>query len=497
MFIPVTLNYLHRTFNYISKSFTSHADISRVLGCLVIPLIIISIPREWIPLEGLTIVQHRSIAIFSMAALFWIFEPIPIFATSMLVIFLELVMLSDSSVSFALSSQDAATFGTLMSYQEIMGTLASPIIILFLGGFFLAISATKYGLDHQMAGVFIKPFGTNPRWVMLGIMSITAIFSMFMSNTATTAMMLSILIPVLTSMDADDKGKIGFVLSVPVAANLGGIGTPIGTPPNAIALKFINSSGDQAITFSKWMIMGVPYVLVMILISWFILTRMFPTSTKSIKLSIKKTERKNGYKPLIIYATFTITVILWLTDFIHGMNSYVVAMLPIIVFLCLNIISKDDLKYISWDVLWLVAGGIALGLALTRTGLASVLVGNIPFSALPIAVIFLLAAFIGLLVANFMSNTATANLLIPMIAVIGTSIPAFEEWGGGGLLVLGSTLAISLGMCLPISTPPNALAYGTGLISTKHLVRTGLLIGTIGFTLIFLALIIYRKLGVI
>ncbi|WP_224997320.1 DASS family sodium-coupled anion symporter [Cesiribacter sp. SM1] len=495
MFIPVRFNYLHRTFNYISKSFTSHADVGRVLGCLIIPLIIISIPREWIPLEGLTTVQHRSIAIFSMAALFWIFEPIPIFATSMLVIFLELVMLSDSAVSFALSGQDATSFGTLMSYQEIMGTLASPIVILFLGGFFLAIAATKYGLDHQMAGAFIKPFGTNPRWVMLGIMSITATFSMFMSNTATTAMMLSILIPVLASMDADDKGKIGFVLSVPIAANLGGIGTPIGTPPNAIALKYL--SGDHAITFSKWMLIGVPYVIVMILISWFILSRMFPTSTKSLKLSVKETGAKQNFKIITIYATFGITVLLWLTDFIHGMNSYVVAMLPIIVFLCLNIISKDDLKYISWDVLWLVAGGIALGQALTKTGLANVLIGNIPFDSLPLLVIFLIAAGIGVLIANFMSHTATANLLIPMIAVIGTSVPVFISNDAGGLLILSATLAISLGMCLPISSPPNALAYGTGLIATKQLARIGLCVGIIGLALLFVMLVIYRNLGVI
>lgn len=487
-------NFWHRRFNYISKTFIGHTNVFKTIACLIIPLIIIAIPKEWIPLDGLTVVHHRAMFIFTLAAIFWIFEPIPIFATSMLVIFLELVLLSDSGIVYAISGKEESSFGTLMAYQDIMATLASPIIILFLGGFFMAIAATKYQLDQKMAQVFIKPFGTNPKFVMLGIMIITAVFSMFMSNTATTAMMLSILIPVLASLDAGDKGKVGFLLSVPVAANLGGLGTPIGTPPNAIALEYL--SGEHAMTFGKWMLIGVPYVILMILIAWVILFKMFPTSTKSIQLKIK-TGPDHGYKPFIIYATFGITVLLWLTDFIHGMNSYVVAMFPIIIFLCLNIIKKEDLKLISWDVLWLVAGGIALGMSLTQTGLADVFVSNIPFSTFPIAVLFGVAAILGIAVANFMSNTATANLIIPIIAVIGTSVPALQAYGGGALLILVATFSVSLGMCLPISTPPNALAYGTGLITTKQLAKTGVIIGLIGLVLAVAILFLNKYLGII
>src|SRR5690606_37376785 len=158
------------------------------------------------------------------------------------------------------------------------------------------------------------------------------------------------------------------------------------------------------------------------------------------------------------------------------MNSYVVAMFPIIIFLSLGIISKDDLKSISWDVLWLVAGGIALGLSLTQTGLADVFVSNIPFSTFPLVVVFLIAAGLGIFIANFMSNTATANLLIPIVAVVGSSLPALQEIGGGSLLVLVATFSVSLGMCLPISTPPNALAYSTGLITTNQLTKTGIMV---------------------
>ena len=491
---PVFLKYWHRRFDLIDKYFTGHSNVGKTIACLLVPLMIIFIPREWIPLDGLTVVHHRAMFIFTLAAIFWIFEPIPIFATSMLVIFLELVLLSDSGIIYAIAGKDEHSFGTLMRYQDVMATLASPIIILFLGGFFMAIAAAKYQLDQKMAQVFIKPFGTNPKLVMLGVMIITAVFSMFMSNTATTAMMLSILIPVLGSMDAGDKGKTGFLLAVPVAANLGGLGTPIGTPPNAIALEFLPEG--HGITFGKWMLIGVPYVVLMILLSWFVLLKLFPTTTKSIHLKIEAAGN-HGYKPIIIYVTFGITVLLWLTDFIHGMNSYVVALFPVVVFLSLSIINRDDLKTLSWDVLWLVAGGIALGMSLTQTGLADVFVSNIPFATFPLIVLFLISAGLGVLIANFMSNTATANLLIPIIAVIGSSVPALQAIGGGTLLILIASFSVSLGMCLPISTPPNALAYSTGLISTKDLSKTGLILGGLGLVLAFVVLFVNKYLGII
>ncbi len=494
MLQPTSFKYWHRKFDLAGQYFTGHSNIGKAIGCLILPLVIIFIPREWIPLDGLTVVHQRAMFIFTLAAIFWIFEPIPIFATSMLVIFLELVLLSDSGFIYALVGKEESSFGTLMRYQDIMATLASPIILLFLGGFFMAIAAAKFQLDQKMAQVFIKPFGTSPKMVMLGIMIITAVFSMFMSNTATTAMMLSVLVPVLGSMDAGDKGKIGILLAVPVAANLGGLGTPIGTPPNAIALEFLPVG--HGITFGKWMLIGVPYVILMILISWFILLKMFPTTTKSIHLKIEAGPN-HGYKPIVIYATFAITVLLWLTDFIHGMNSYVVAMFPIIIFLSLGIVNKDDLKSISWDVLWLVAGGIALGMSLTQTGLADVFVSNIPFSTFPLIVLFLITAGLGILIANFMSNTATANLLIPIIAVIGSSVPALQAIGGGSLLILIAAFSVSLGMCLPISTPPNALAYSTGLITTKDLTRTGLMIGGVGLLMAFIVLFINKYLGLV
>ncbi|MGL5371107.1 MAG: SLC13 family permease, partial [Plesiomonas shigelloides] len=220
-------------------------------------ILILLAPSDWFMMPGLTTIEQRVIAIFVLAALCWILEPIPIYATSVLIIVLELLLISDKSIWLALPANDELAFGTQLGYQEIMATFASPIIMLFLGGFFLAMAATKYRLDVNLARVLLKPFGRNPRNVMMGLMVVTAVFSMFMSNTATTAMMLSILTPVLAALPAGDRGRVAFALSIPVAANIGGIGTPIGTPPNAVALKYL--TGENAISFGEWMMFGVPF----------------------------------------------------------------------------------------------------------------------------------------------------------------------------------------------------------------------------------------------
>ncbi|MCB0497611.1 MAG: SLC13/DASS family transporter [Cyclobacteriaceae bacterium] len=459
----------------------------KIVAILLVPILIALLPTSWMPLENLTTTEHRVIALFVMAALFWILEPIPIYATSILIIVLELVVLSDKGIVWLKGEGD--DFGILMSYKEIMATMASPIILLFLGGFFLAMAATKYRLDQNLARVLLSPFGNKPQWVMMGLMLITAIFSMFMSNTATTAMMLSLLVPVLASFESGSKIRTAFALSIPMAANIGGIGTPIGTPPNALALKYLN--GSDYISFGQWMSFGVPFVLVALIISWVLILFFYPMKNIEINLSIKGKFLKTP-KALIVYATFILTVLLWLTDFIHGMNSYVVAMIPVAVFLSFNIITKEDIKKISWDVLWLVSGGIALGLALDKTGLAAHIINAIPFGELSAYLVIALASFVAALMANFMSNTATANLLLPLIAALGTSMPALQDLGGSKVIILGVALSASLGLALPISTPPNALAHATGEIETKDMAKLGVIMCFIGLGLVFLLLTILK-----
>ena len=459
---------------------------------VVIPLLILLMPLSAFPFEGITILQQRVIAIFLLAALCWVFEPIPIYATSVVIIVLELLMLSDKGIIFLRSDQGEAHFGELLKYNEIMATFASPIIMLFLGGFFLAMAATKYRLDVNLARVLLKPFGNDPKFVMLGLMLITATFSMFMSNTATTAMMLSILTPVIAVFGPKDPGRVAFALCIPVAANIGGIGTPIGTPPNAIALKYL--VGDNFISFGEWMVFGVPFVVVMMALAWFLINALYTADQKSIDLSIKGKFLKTP-KAIMVYITFGLTILLWLMGSAHGMNSYTVALIPVAVFSLTGIINKEDLKKISWDVLWLVSGGIALGLALDKTGLARLVVHSSPFDEYSPYVVLFGAAFLCLVMANFMSHTATANLLMPIMAALGSSMTSLAPLGGEVTLILVVTFAASLGMSLPISTPPNALAHATGNVESSQMARVGVVLGIVGVVLSFVLVWVLHSVG--
>ena len=457
-------------------------DLKRIklIISLAIPILVLALPTSAFGISGLTVVEHRVIAIFFFAAFFWILEPIPIYATSLMIILLELVMISSKGFNLLVSNPNKESLGQLVDYKEILFTFASPIIILFLGGFFLAMAATKYRLDQNLAKVLLKPFGQNPKWVLLGLMIITAVFSMFMSNTATTAMMLSILVPVLAVFLPRDQGRMAFTLAIPFAANIGGIGTPIGTPPNAVALKYL--TGNDQISFGEWMLMALPYVIVLLVVCWALLLFIYPIKTEKIHLNIQGAWMRNR-KAYIVYITFAGTILLWLTDFLHGMNSYIVAMFPVAIFSSLNIINKNDLKNISWDVLWLVSGGIALGLALESSGLAQRIIDIIPFDVLSPLLIILLITLVAMLMANFMSNTATANLLLPLVAAMGISLDSLAGFGSGKMLIIAVTISCSMGMALPISTPPNALAYATGSIQTKHMAKPGVIIAIIGILL--------------
>lgn len=467
---------------------------SKIFISLIIPLIIWLLPGQWLPISNLSVVEHRMICIFVLAVLLWIMEPIPVYSTSVIIIVAELVMISNQGFILFRTNALEPNFGDLIDYKEILGSFASPIIMLFLGGFFLAMAASKYQLDVNVARVMLKPFGKRSAIVLLGLMIITAVFSMFMSNTATTAMMLAILTPILKFFNDNDKGKIAFILGIPFAANIGGIGTPIGTPPNAIALKYL--SGDYSIGFGKWMSFALPYVVIMLLIVWFLLLYFYSPDKKKVDITIKGKFSKN-WKAVTVYITFLLTIFLWLFDFLHGMNSYIVAMIPVGVFTCTTIITKKDLKRINWDVLWLMAGGIALGLGVEKTGLAQHVIEALPFSSFSPYFVVIFVSVLTILTSNFMSNTATANLFLPLMAALGTSISGLAPLGGSVLLILTVAFAASLAMAMPISTPPNAMAYGTGLIQTKEMIKMGIIIGVIGLTGVYLLMFILNKVNYI
>lgn len=460
----------------------------KLLICFSIPVGVLFMPIDAIPIDELTLIQHRLLAIFLLAALLWVLEPVPVFATSILIIALQLVMISDKGLHLFRTPPAGHELGELMNYTDIFGAFSSPIIILFMGGFALAIAASKYELDNNLARVLLKPFGTQPRFIMLGLMLITAVFSMFMSNTATTVMMLALLGPIVASAPRGDIGIKALVLCIPIAANTGGIATPIGTPPNAIALQYL--TGENSIDFLSWMMMGLPFVVIQLTIAWFLLQKFFPSQQDNMKLKLDG-EFKKSWRAIVVYVTFAATILLWMTTKLHGMNTYVVSIIPLAVFTLTGIMGKEELKLINWDVLWLVAGGIAIGIGLDKTGLAAALAHAIDYESLSPAAVVITLSIVCWLMANFMSNTATANLLMPIAAAIGASMESLAAIGGlQGLLVVVAFSA-SLGMILPVSTPPNSLAYSTGLIESKDMAKMGIILGLIGLGIVYLALFLF------
>ena len=444
-------------------------------------------PDTGLPIFTLT--QQRVIAIFVFTAMMWILEVIPTWTTSVVAIVSILLTTSNKGLGFLIAKEN---IGALTNYKDVMAAFADPVIMLFLGGFVLAFAATKVGLDVQLAKVMLKPFGTNPKTVLLGVLLVIGTFSMFMSNTATAAMMLTFLTPVLATLPKDGGGRISLALAIPIAANVGGMGTPIGTPPNAIALGALQDAG-YAITFAGWMFRMVPYVIIMLVIAWVLLMKLYPFKAKSIELKIEGQEVKaTPFQKYVVWVTFALTIILWVGEQWFKINSNIVAMIPFAVFSATGIMKARHLEHINWAVLWMVAGGFALGTALNQTGLASTLIKTIPFASWNALVVMLVGGFICYFLSNFISNSASANLVVPILIVVGKALmgnPHFESLGGVPAMIIGVAICASLAMCLPVSTPPNALAHSTGMITTKQMATVGIIMGVVGLVLGYLMLI--------
>ncbi len=462
--------------------------------CVLLPIVLIAtvflwaVPVSFFGIDALTVVQQRVIALFVFAALMWIFEIIPNWTTSLLIITFALLTISTKGIGYFCNPE----LGTLMKPARIMSSMADPVVMLFLGGFVLAIMAERYSLDVVIARALLKLFGTKPQFVLLGFLIIISVFSMFMSNTATAAMMLTLLAPVLSKLPVDDKGKIGLALSIPVAANLGGIGTPIGTPPNATAKGYLEQAGID-VTFGDWCIHMIPYVIIMILVAWVLLQLFFPFKTKKLVLEIPESKIKKDWKYVLVWITFIGTILLWATEQLTGINSNIVAFVPLAVFTATGLFGKEEIKEINWSVLWLVAGGFALGYALQDTGLAKVLIEAIPFGSMSVVLVIVVAGLVCYFLSNFISNSATAALLIPILIVVaeGMADPAaasnaeFIAFGGTQAMIIFIATCASIAMLFPISTPPNAIASSTGLVETKDMARVGIIVGIVGFVLGF------------
>jgi sodium-dependent dicarboxylate transporter 2/3/5 len=445
---------------------------------LVLPMIV-DVPD--LPEPG-----ERVLGIFLMAVVLWVTEAIPLFATAALIIFLEIALISDQAV-WSLPGA-----GEAVGYEAFFATLAHPVLMLFLGGFFLAEGASKFALDRTMARVLLRPFGSKPSSIVLGLMVITAAFSMFMSNTATTATLLAVVLPVVASLDPDDRLRAGMVLAVPIAANVGGIGTPVGTPPNAIAVGSLADAGIS-VSFVKWMILAVPLMMVLLVAAWRVIVRLFPSQTTYVEVKIEGDFNRSP-SAWVLYVVFALTVGLWLTEPLHGINSSVVGFLPVVVLLATGVFGSRELQAMPWHVLWLVAGGIALGIGVTDSGLDQWFIDLVSWEGLAGGVLAAALAATALAMSTIISNSAAANLLVPIgLSLALSDAVDVDPVAAGFFIAIGSSLA----MALPVSTPPNAIAYSAGTITTRDLATVGIIVGIIGWILyVFVGPALWNVMGV-
>lgn len=467
--------------NKQKKRFQLGAYMKGVVAAIV-SIIIACLPTESLGIEGLNAVQQRVIAIFVFAAVMWLTEAIPSWCTSVLIIVVMLFTISSNSLACFMGVEDAI----YVPYKSIMACFADPTILLFIGGFVLAIAMTKTKLDVVLAKKLLAPFGTKPSVVLLGFICVTALFSAFVSNTATAAMMLAFLAPVLRAMPEGSKDRTALALAIPIGANIGGIATPIGTPPNTIVLGYLNETLGLSISFGEWMLKMVPFVVFLLVAGWFLLRVMFPFQQKEIVLKIEGDFEPDN-KTWIVIATFIVTIFLWCFGKIDGvwdlgLNSNIVALLPVAIFCVTGIFTKHDLEEINWSVLWMVAGGFALGVALNTTKLSSVLVASIPFDQWSPLLVMIISGLVCFGFSNFISHSAAASLLTPVLGVVAGAMVAGGTLDQGGMaqMLIGVAIAASVSMILPISTPPNAIAHSTGFIQQKEMMVVGIIMGLVG-----------------
>lgn len=433
------------------------------LACILVAVAIAYLPAH----AGLALAGRHALFVLVLAAGLWATEAIPAFAVGLVVMALAIVLLGDMG-------RGRAEAG----WERFVAPWASPMVWLFLGGFVLGKAASRTGLDRSLAMRVLAAFGPSPSRTLFAMMGVAFVLSMFMSNTAATAMLLTVVTPIVASVPPGDPFRKALVLGVPVGANLGGMATLIGSPPNAIAAGAL---GEDALDFARWLAVGAPPALALLGLSYLLLRRLYPPTVARIDVSVVNAsidvagaplDALPAWRRLVVFVTLALTVTLWFTSHWHGVPTPVVSFLPITLFAAVGVMRGADLRTLGWDVLLLLAGGLALGVVVSSTGLAEWGVAQLPLDGGGRASLTLAAAYATALLSNVMSNTAAANILVPVAIAL---VPDAKPLAG-----VAVALAASCAMALPISTPPNSIAYASGEVAAKDFLVIGLVIAIVG-----------------
>lgn len=438
----------------MSKGFKEHAR----YGWIVVSVFAALLAYWLSPQLGISGDALIVFSIMILAGFLWFTEAVPLHVTGLLIAFLLIV-------------------SRVFTPKEAFAPFFDPVIVLLLGGFVLARGMQKHGLDKKIAYTFINAFGDTPGAFLFGIMLVTAFLSMWMTNTATTALILPIAIVILTKTGLKPMKSSyakAVILGVAFAATIGGIGTLVGSTPNPMAVKFLAEHGVH-LDFVGWMMYAMPLVIIMLPVAWFVLINVFKPEIE--KLKIDKQKGGIGKNQKLVLSVFLVTVLLWLTTFAHGFSSPVVSVVPILLLYFLNLLDVKDFSKINWAALVLFGGGLSLGLAIQTTGLDAVFAEGIKSVALgqPYFMILVIVAVVSILLTLVSSNTATAVVLIPiaimLAAVLGVDLK---------VMAVLAAIGVSLDFIVPVGTPPSTIAYSSGYVRVRDMAKAGVVIAVVG-----------------
>ncbi len=464
--------------------------LSKKLGLFLGPIlffIILNLPFDLVSGQG-----DKVIAVAVWMVIWWITEATSISVTALLPLLLFPLL-------------------KIMPVGDVGSNYGSPIIFLFFGGFVLALALEKVNLHKRIALNIIKITGTTPNKVVLGFMIATASLSMWISNTATTVVMLPIAMSVISLLVNDEDGftksdqnfALSVMLGIAFSANAGGIATVIGTPPNSVMIGLLENEYNIEISFLKWMLVGLPFSIVMITIIYLVMVKwMFPNehlkfaaSKEVINDELKKLGLMTGKEKMVL-TIFGVTIFLWIfRTVINGilpdlkLNDTIISMAGAIAMFAIpyNIKKGDfiihwrDTQKLAWGILILFGGGLALAKGMAVSGIVDMVSAAIAESNISILFTAVLLIFLMLFMTELMSNVALVAVLAPVVAgiAIGLDIPILY-------LLIPVTMASSCAFMLPMATPPNAIVFASGYIKVHEMARVGIILNLIAVGLLIL-----------
>ncbi len=413
--------------------------------------------------------ERGALAVLVLAAGLWITEAVPLVATALLVPLLQSLL-------------GVQTFG------ESLRPFFDPVVMLLLGGFLLAVAVEKYDLDEYLASKVLSKVRADTRILLLTMMTATMALSLWISNTAAAAIMMTLALKLVEGLE-DERGNFpkALVLGIAYSATIGGVGTLVGTTTTAMAAGTLRRLTGVEISFLGWILYGLPVSLLMVLAAWLLLLLSFPCggSLQASEISIRPLDRRQR----LTLAVFALSITLWLTERVpdplipllgwrgHGLSSNMVAAIIAVTLFFSGLLDERDLPRVNWGVLLLIGGGLSLGEALEASGLMLRIGEALLFLTRGAGAlsIILMVSFFGLAITVMASNTASAAIFLPI--AIGMAAPT-----GISPTTLAAIVGIttSLDFMLPVGTPPNAIAYSTGKVSLREMIRVGFILNLLG-----------------